>query len=605
MKTILDNAKKYLGYQLSVIPTKELKNACCNKEPYNETRMDENEAEELFSQPDVSGIGIMCGKASHNLEVMELNCSRDRNGNLWAKFCTLVSQEMPELMRSMVIARTVNEGYQLYYRCEQSEGNKRLALNDSGQVLIEIKGEGGYVVAPPSPGYELVKGDLSAIQEISNAQREVLIHIARSLDERASAKNKRVESDKKSGKELPPFPIEGFPKELQEMIRTCSSTYRTPLDYWAGAVLIASALGIGSKMELVTNYRNVPVLWLVLVGDVSSGKSNPLEFCLNWFKRQDSASYKKYEEDLAAYTRLMRMAEKDRRLEGFGEVPAKPEFFQYILNDYTPEALASAHKTNNRGILIERDELKGWIDDFDRYTKSGEQSNLLSSWSRIGITYNRKSAGILNIERPTILVCGGMQPDLLPTLASDKRAENGFMSRLCAVYPDSTEKAKFNNATLPEEVRMNWENWLSKLTGMKTEYTLSLSEEAQKQYELWFNMNAERINREENGYLKGAFGKLDIISLRLAIIIHGMNMACEGIAPGEITGEEIESALAIAEYFKATAFKVYMRIFENAKPKEVNRRSVATYMLNDLKMTKIEIARELKTSRSQVDRLVA
>lgn len=56
---------------------------------------------------------------------------------------------------------------------------------------------------------------------------------------------------------------------------------------------------------------------------------------------------------------------------------------------------------------------------------------MLSLWSRYGIVYNCKISGILNIEQPCILVCGGMQPDLLTTLASDKQAENGFIADVC------------------------------------------------------------------------------------------------------------------------------------------------------------------------------
>jgi hypothetical protein len=41
--------------------------------------------------------------------------------------------------------------------------------------------------------------------------------------------------------------------------------------------------------------------------------------------------------------------------------------------------------------MIYRDELKGWIDDFGRYAKSGEQSNMLSTFNQLPVTYNRKN----------------------------------------------------------------------------------------------------------------------------------------------------------------------------------------------------------------------
>ena len=213
---------------------------------------------------------------------------------------------------------------------------------------------------------------------------------------------------------------------------------------------------------------------------------------------------------------------------GITDQPEKPKCFQYILNDFTPEAMVEAHGVNNRGLLIERDELKGWIDDFGRYNKSGEQSNMLTSWSGIGISYNRKTSGIMNIAHPCIMVCGGMQPALLHSLASDYRVENGFLSRLCMIYPDNTDKAVYNDTILPEYIRFSWEKYLSKLVSMEPQREIRLSSEAKEKYSEWYNLNAQLTNAESSGYLKGVYGKLDIISLRLAIVIRGMNLVCEG-----------------------------------------------------------------------------
>jgi hypothetical protein len=58
----------------------------------------------------------------------------------------------------------------LYYRCDVIEGNQKLAQrpataeevkenpNEKVLVLIETRGEGGYVVAPPTDGYKLSAG---------------------------------------------------------------------------------------------------------------------------------------------------------------------------------------------------------------------------------------------------------------------------------------------------------------------------------------------------------------------------------------------------------------------------------------------------------------
>ncbi len=223
--------------------------------------------------------------------------------------------------------------------------------------------------------------------------------------------------------------------------------------------------------------------------------------------------------------------------------------------------MIEAHSTNDRGLMILRDELKGMIDDFGRYNKSGEQSNLISSWSGVAMSYNRKGSGVMNIEHPCILVCGGMQPELLPALASDSRAENGFLSRFCCVFPDNAMKAGYNSELLPDKYRLSWEDYLSKLVNMTGKTELTLSKEAEEKYAKWFDINAKITNAEPSGYLKGVYGKLDIVSLRLAVIVRGMSMVCDGDYSKEITADDMRAALSITEYFRAAALKVYRKIF--------------------------------------------
>jgi hypothetical protein len=398
-----------------------------------------------------------------------------------------------------------------------------------------------------------------------------------------------------------PLPINLFPQPLQEMIEACAKTYCIPPDYWAGAVLAATALGIGTRLQLVNNYRNYPVIWMVLVGDVSTGKTMPMDFCLNFFKKLDNQSIKKYEEEMADYNRQMGLSAKDRLMEGSGENPVKPGCLQYILNDFTPEALVEAHSVNNRGLMILRDELKGWIDDFGRYNKSGEQSNMLSSWSGVAMSYNRKGSGVMNINEPFILVCGGMQPDLLPTLAADSRTENGFLSRFCCVYPDNAMKAGYNSELLPDKYRLFWEDYLTKLVGMTGKIELTLSKEAEEKYAKWYDINANVINAEPSGYLRGVYGKLDIICLRAGVLARGMNMICNGDFSTEITERDMRCAISLTEYFRATALKVYRKIFVTVQPK-VKKRDIASYLHRNTDLTDTSISRLLQTSRSQIRR---
>ena len=393
------------------------------------------------------------------------------------------------------------------------------------------------------------------------------------------------------------IPIDGFPDFIKNFISTCSDTYQTNKDYWAGSVLIATALAIGDKIELVTKYNNVPILWLCLVGEVSSGKTEPLKLCLDYFQKIDSENIEEYKVNYKQYIYELKNSSDSSYL-------SKPKCVQYILKDSTPEAMAKVHEDNQRGIMYYNDELKGWIDDFGRYSKSGEQSNMLSTYNRVSMTINRKSSDErLIINKPCILVAGGMQPGLLPTLAKDDRAENGFLSRFCFVFPENTRKQYYSNAEAPDEMLEEFNEYLEKLLNIDEVFQTKLSSEAENIFAEWYDKNADETNNTSIGYLEGVYGKLDIMCLRIAVVIRGMKFSCnEANLIDNITKDEMQAATHIVEYFRHSALKVYDVIF-NKSHYVIDKKAVAKYLHNQ-KNPKTKIAEVLKTSRSQVDRLL-
>lgn len=399
------------------------------------------------------------------------------------------------------------------------------------------------------------------------------------------------------------LPIEGMPPFIQEYINTCTSVFDTPRDYWAGAAIMATALGIGDKIQLVGRYSNVSNLWMNNIGDVSTGKTEAMDFTLKPFENIDSQAAEFFKTEYDKYQHIESMSTKARKDEGVDRM-TEPVCFQYIVKDSTPEALTQIHSINKRGIMIARDELKGMLDDYGRYAKSGEQSNMLSSYNRVRWVTNRKGGGknsVLEISKPCILIYGGMQPDLIPTLAADSRAENGFLARICHVWPDCTSKPRFNKNRVPDEMVKRWENYILTLISIPQADDIRLSVDAEKLYEDWHNGNAEISDNEPSGYLKGVYGKLDIISLRLAIVIYGMNLHNGRSYSREITGAEMTAALNITEYFRKTALKVFHKLFDN--PIGTNTKEVIKF-LSGLGHSQNEIAHIVRKTQQYVSKVL-
>jgi len=404
---------------------------------------------------------------------------------------------------------------------------------------------------------------------------------------------------KKETEPTPLLPIDGLPEYIQSFINEYTSVYNTPRDYIAASVIFSTAFAIGNKLELIGKYDNIPLLWLAIVGNVSSGKTDPLKTCLKHFQQKDSLSHKEYLTKLALFKAYEKLGKKEK---DNTDTVKEPSYFQYILNDYTPESLFNAHTINNRGLCIYRDELKGWLDDFGRYSKSGEQSTMLSTFYRQPMQINRASNEPINIPAPSIYVAGGIQPDILNDLAKDSRAENGFLARLMFAYPDLQKKQYYNNKKLDSKTLDDYHSYLDTLSSIPNLVKLYLNDEAETVYSHWFDKNTDITNKEPKGYLKGVYGKLDVISLRLAIVIHGMKWACNNNTETEITAQSMQTAIELTEYFRLTALKVYDKIF-NANNNNLKNKEIAKYC-NSLGASQTQIGKALNISQQAVSKLL-
>jgi hypothetical protein len=168
-------------------------------EPYQSGLMSEREAERVWGRASPPGIGTVCGKISGNLELIDFD--RDA-ATIFPAWRELVEAEAPGLFARLSVVRTPRgpEGYHLRYRVRDFEipGNlplARLAKSDEKdgkkRVLIETRGEGGYALAPGSPGAcHETGGEYVSLwgpppwepPTITAEERSVLIEAARTFD---------------------------------------------------------------------------------------------------------------------------------------------------------------------------------------------------------------------------------------------------------------------------------------------------------------------------------------------------------------------------------------------------------------------------------------
>lgn len=141
-------------------------------------------------------IGIICGKVSGNLEVIDVDSKYDLTGKLNEEVLAAIPNYI--ISRCLVI-QTRTGGLHIYYRCaEHIEGNKKLAWRTASddeieeaiktkkkkpekKALIETRGEGGYVIAYPSDGYTILQKNV--IPDLTIQERDAVFDACRSFNQ--------------------------------------------------------------------------------------------------------------------------------------------------------------------------------------------------------------------------------------------------------------------------------------------------------------------------------------------------------------------------------------------------------------------------------------
>ena len=241
------------------------------------------------------------------------------------------------------------------------------------------------------------------------------------------------------------FPIEVLPLKAQEYVKGAHKTLGTPKDFFAASMLFtaASAAGNTCKLEVKTGVEQKAVFYMVLIGLPNSNKSGALKIAIKPLLNEDTSNYKKYKSQKAEYDAIKGLSKKERQAQGITELTPPPIFHRAVIQDATPEAVASALQDSPRGITLYRDELTGFIKDFNRYNQGGEQEFWLSNWSGITLSIDRKTSEPIRIKNPFIPMIGTMQPGVLEELAKGARVANGFIDRYLPVWPDGLKKPEW------------------------------------------------------------------------------------------------------------------------------------------------------------------
>lgn len=369
------------------------------------------------------------------------------------------------------------------------------------------------------------------------------------------------------------FPIEIFPKFIQQYINEINKTLDSSVDFMGAAFMFALSVIVGNthQIKIKNGWTDRGVLWLAIVGEAGIGKTPATDAILKPLEDLDEelrTIYKKNLEEFETVRQQFREAPKNQK--HLYEIPPEPLKMNFLTQQPTPEALAQLHQHNKVSVGILREEFSGWVLDMNKYQAGGEKQFHLSAWALKGAHAERKTTTDNDIPQPFIPVFGGIQPDIFKDLRVENNSDkDGFIDRILLVYPELeieywNEKevsgelmADYNGAVkamynkIRENLQYNYQDQIDPITVL-------LTESAKKEWKRIYNKITDiQRSDSETQYFKSMYPKQKRYIPRFALLIHlALNMFDEETDHAFISANTIKKAEKLSDYFVAMAKKV-------------------------------------------------
>jgi hypothetical protein len=400
-----------------------------------------------------------------------------------------------------------------------------------------------------------------------------------------AARPETYEGAYRSLREAVPFPVDALPRGCQRFVMEGSEAIGCPPDLLALPVLATLSAGIGASrvVEIKRGWTEGASLFLGVVAPPGAKKTPAAKAATEPVRERQGRLQREHRKKMEVYDQEMREWEVDKKLSYKDDKPAprqpeKPSMERVIADDTTVEALVGILEDNPRGVLVDKDELTGWVRAMDQYKggKGADRQHWLSIWSSKPVVVDRKSrAGEpVILTRPWVSLLGGIQPSMLKELGAAR--EDGLLDRFLFAYP-APRRTQLSRAEISPEGEREYSELYRKLADLKMvedEYGDLNPGVVRMSQDAWhlFKQHADTLNAEafDPGFparLQGVWSKLEGYLARLSLIL----ALARRMGNGEIErvqAEDVEAAGRLIDYFKAHVKRVYA-VLKAATPQEL------------------------------------
>ena len=182
--TFFDTAQSLLSEGIAAIPCRADKVAAIKWRDYETRLPTPSELVDWFELDQPAAIALIGGK------VQCLDFDEKYSAGIFYRFQARAEETgLGGVVAELLRQKTPSGGFHLVWQCAGPQiRNVKLASKANNEALIETRGDGGYFLISPSPGYTLEAGTFAAIPAISTEDRDALLDLARTFDERETPK---------------------------------------------------------------------------------------------------------------------------------------------------------------------------------------------------------------------------------------------------------------------------------------------------------------------------------------------------------------------------------------------------------------------------------
>lgn len=386
---------------------------------------------------------------------------------------------------------------------------------------------------------------------------------------------------------LPPAPslplCEVVGPRLAGWVANAAEAKGAPPDYVFAALLAVAGATIGNTRWVSPwkGWYEPPIVWAMCIGLPSSGKSPAIDAVLAPLRKAErplrlkaEASRSKWKEnaDVAKLAEQVWKSDVKAAIEAGNTPPEKPDACnagppppmpRLVVSDGTIERLSDILASQPRGTLQMRDELAGWLEGMTRYSAGGSDRPFwLEAYGGRSYTVERMGREPLTIDRLSIGVLGGIQPDRLKTLLL-KSDDDGLPARFIPIWPDPAPvrrpKASIDEALM--ETVFEQLLTLDFVTGDDGDVqpVLIPFDETARDLMDDFRKTTRQWETGAEGLMVSFIGKLPGTASRLALVLAHLDWAFDGSdKPSTITVDYFGKAAHLVEaYLLPMAHRAY------------------------------------------------